>query len=64
MKKRRQPLIIIITHAGEDDEGICYEEYEYAKKRALRHRHDADVAAGDLRGVARRRLDSPASGAG
>jgi phage terminase large subunit-like protein len=22
----------MITHAGEDDEGICYEEYEYAKK--------------------------------
>lgn len=31
MIKRRQPLMIIITHAGEDDEGICYEEYEYAK---------------------------------
>lgn len=32
MKKRRQPLLIIITHAGEDDEGIAYEEYEYAKR--------------------------------
>jgi phage terminase large subunit-like protein len=32
MKKRRQPLLIIITHAGEDDEGIGYEEYEYAKR--------------------------------
>lgn len=31
MVKRRQPLMIIITHAGEDDEGIAYEEYEYAK---------------------------------
>jgi phage terminase large subunit-like protein len=31
MVKRRQPVMIIITHAGEDDEGICYEEYEYAK---------------------------------
>lgn len=31
MPKRRQPLMIIITHAGDDDEGICYEEYEYAK---------------------------------
>lgn len=30
--KRRQPLTIIITHAGDDDEGICYEEYELAKK--------------------------------
>lgn len=32
LKKRRQPLLIIITHAGEDDEGIAYEEYEYAKR--------------------------------
>lgn len=32
MVKRRQPLMIIITHAGNDDEGICYEEYEYAKR--------------------------------
>ncbi len=31
MVKRRQPVMIIITHAGDDDEGICYEEYEYAK---------------------------------
>lgn len=32
MVKRRQPLMILITHSGHDDEGICYEEYEYAKK--------------------------------
>ena len=32
MIKRRQPLLILITHAGTDDESICYEEYEYAKK--------------------------------
>ncbi len=32
MVKRRQPLMILITHAGTDDESICYEEYEYAKK--------------------------------
>lgn len=32
MVKRRQPLMVIVTHAGDDDEGICYEEYEYAKK--------------------------------
>jgi phage terminase large subunit-like protein len=32
MIKRRQPLMVLITHAGEDDEGICYEEYELAKK--------------------------------
>lgn len=31
MVKRRQPIIILITHAGDDDEGIAYEEYEYAK---------------------------------
>lgn len=31
MIKRRQPLMLIITHAGTDDEGICFEEYEYAK---------------------------------
>lgn len=31
MVKRRQPVMIIITHSGNDDEGICYEEYEYAK---------------------------------
>lgn len=30
--KRRQPVLIIITHAGEDDEGICYEEYELAQR--------------------------------
>jgi phage terminase large subunit-like protein len=29
--KRRQPVLIIITHAGTDDEGICFEEYELAK---------------------------------
>lgn len=32
MVKRRQPLLVLITHAGTDDEGICFEEYEYAKK--------------------------------
>ena len=32
MVKRRQPLMVIITHAGTDDEGICYEEYELAKR--------------------------------
>jgi phage terminase large subunit-like protein len=31
MVKRREPLMIIMTHAGSDDEGIGYEEYEYAK---------------------------------
>jgi phage terminase large subunit-like protein len=32
MDKRDQPLLIIITHAGDDDEGICYEEYDLAKR--------------------------------
>lgn len=32
MAKRRQPLLVIITHAGTDDEGICYEEYDLAKR--------------------------------
>jgi phage terminase large subunit-like protein len=32
MVKRRQPLLILVTHAGMDDESICFEEYEYAKK--------------------------------
>jgi phage terminase large subunit-like protein len=31
MAKRRQPCMVEISHAGDDDEGICYEEYEYAK---------------------------------
>jgi len=29
---RRQPLIMLITTAGDDDESICAEEYDYAKK--------------------------------
>jgi phage terminase large subunit-like protein len=33
---RRQPLILEITTAGDDDESICYEEYDYA----LRVLHD------------------------
>ena len=32
MAKRRQPMMVIITHAGTDDEGICFEEYELAKR--------------------------------
>jgi phage terminase large subunit-like protein len=31
MPKRRQPVLMMITHAGDNDEGICFEEYEYAK---------------------------------
>jgi phage terminase large subunit-like protein len=30
--KRDQPLLVIITHAGTDDDGICFEEYELAKR--------------------------------
>lgn len=40
MVKRRQPLMVIITHAGTDDEGICYEEYDLAK-RVLQGQHTA-----------------------
>lgn len=29
---RRQPLILLITTAGDDDESICHEEYDYAKR--------------------------------
>jgi phage terminase large subunit-like protein len=29
---RRQPLIMLITTAGDDTESICYEEYDYAKR--------------------------------
>jgi hypothetical protein len=32
MIKRLEPLMLILTHAGHDDEGICYEEYDYAKR--------------------------------
>lgn len=31
MAKRVQPVMIIISHAGDDDEGICFEELELAK---------------------------------
>lgn len=31
LAKRRQPLLLIISHAGTDDEGLCFEEYEYAQ---------------------------------
>ncbi len=29
--KRRQPVLIMISHSGTDDEGVCHDEYEYAK---------------------------------
>jgi phage terminase large subunit-like protein len=32
LAKRRQPVLILITHAGDDDESICFEEYELAKQ--------------------------------
>jgi len=31
MGKRRQPLLVMITTAGDDDESICYEEWDYAR---------------------------------
>lgn len=30
--KRRQPLFMMFTHAGDDDESICHEEYTHAKQ--------------------------------
>lgn len=42
LAKRRQPLMVIITHAGYDDEGICFEEYEYAKA-VLKGERDDDT---------------------
>lgn len=32
MIKRLEPVMLILTHAGHDDEGICFEEYDYAKR--------------------------------
>ena len=29
--KRRQPVLLMISHSGTDDEGLCHEEYDYAK---------------------------------
>ena len=31
MGKRRQPVLMMITTAGDDDESICFEEWEYAR---------------------------------
>lgn len=32
MGKRRQPVLVMITTAGDDDESICFEEWDYAKR--------------------------------
>lgn len=32
MLKRRQPAMWLLSHSGTDDESICYEEYEYARR--------------------------------
>ena len=32
MVKRRQPLLLMVTTAGDDEESICYEEWEYARR--------------------------------
>lgn len=32
MVKRRQPLLVMITTAGDDDESICFEEWSYARR--------------------------------
>lgn len=31
MGKRRQPVLMMITTAGDDDESICFEEWDYAR---------------------------------
>jgi phage terminase large subunit-like protein len=40
LMKRRQPLFIMFSHAGEDDESVCYEEYEKAKAVVARISND------------------------
>jgi phage terminase large subunit-like protein len=32
MGKRRQPVLFMITTAGDDDESICFEEWDYARR--------------------------------
>ncbi len=32
MGKRRQPVLVMITTAGDDDESICFEEWDYARR--------------------------------
>jgi phage terminase large subunit-like protein len=32
MVKRRQPMTWLVTTAGDDDESICYEEWDYARR--------------------------------
>lgn len=32
MGKRQQPVLLMITTAGDDDESICFEEWDYARK--------------------------------
>jgi phage terminase large subunit-like protein len=44
MAKRDQPLLVIITHAGDDDEGICYEEYDLAKRVLSGNAADLETA--------------------
>ena len=29
---RRQPIVVLITTAGDDQDSVCYEEYEYARR--------------------------------
>lgn len=29
--KRRQPVLVMVSHSGTDDESICHEEYDYGK---------------------------------
>jgi phage terminase large subunit-like protein len=32
MGKRRQPVLVMITTAGDDDESICFEEWDFARR--------------------------------
>jgi phage terminase large subunit-like protein len=60
MVKRRQPLMLIVTHAGDDDEGICYEEYEGAKRVLSGTVQEPTFLPVIFEAVEGRRLDDPA----
>lgn len=47
MAKRRQPVLLIITHAGDDDEGICVAPDTKVLTADLRWVRAGDVQAGD-----------------
>jgi phage terminase large subunit-like protein len=47
MPKRRQPVLIIVTHAGDDDEGICVAPETKLLTTDLRWTRACDVEVGD-----------------